>query len=373
MSLLLAQAAFREGRPLEGERICRAVLAQAPHYWHAYAVLADCLLAQGKEREADAFTADAHARNPGQPDLLVARGGVVARCGRIEEAIEFLDQAIEVRIDHSRGHEMLASLLEQRQDPSPRYEVSVITPSIGTDFLEQAIASVQKQNYPFVRHFIVADGPEGLDRIARMLPSDPRHPIHLVPLPINVGAGGFNGHRVYGAMPFLVPSRFVSFLDEDNWFADDHLETLMKAITGRGLAWAYSLRVIVSLEGEMITTDDCESLGKWPTWNNPLANLVDVNCYVLRRDVAISASPLWHRRFRDQESPDFLLCRKLLTEQHRFATNGRYTVNYRVGRSPRSVRAEFFLRGNGVMRQRYGAVYPWQIEGGILANEWWGL
>lgn len=81
MSLLRAQAACREGRPAEGERICRATLLQAPRYYPAYIVLTDCLLAQGKVRLADALTAELHTRNPGQPDCLVARGNVVARCG----------------------------------------------------------------------------------------------------------------------------------------------------------------------------------------------------------------------------------------------------------------------------------------------------
>lgn len=360
MNLSRAQEAFRDGRPFEAEQICRAILGQVPQYWPAYPVLVDCLLAQGKVSSADELTADLLPRHPRQPDLLVARGLSLSRYGRFHEAINFIDQAIDIRLDHPRGHEALATLLEMQNDPRPRYEVSVITPTIGTAFVRQAIESVQQQRYPLVRHFIVADGPESHDRIAGMLPTDPRHPIHVLPLPLNVGSGGFNGHRVYGAMPFLVPSRFVAFLDEDNWFAEDHLETLMQAITSRGLAWAYSLRTIVSLEGEVITTDDCESLGQWSTWNNPDVHLVDVNCYVVRRDLAIGCSALWHRRYPDQECPDFVLCRRLLAEQPRCTTNGRYSLKYRVGRSPMSVRAEFFLHGNREMERKYGATFPWR-------------
>ncbi len=365
MNLSRAEEAFRGGQPFEAERMCRDLLHRSPQSWAAYPLLVDCLLAQGKVSAADELTADLLSRQPNEPDLLVARGLSLSRSGRLHEAVTFIDRAIDIRLDHQRGHEALATVLEMRNDPRPRYEVSVITPTIGTAFVRQAIESVQQQRYPLVRHFIVADGPECHDRVAEMVPTDPRHPIHVLPLPLNVGGGGFCGHRVYGAMPFLVPSRFVAFLDEDNWFADDHLETLMHAITSRGLAWAYSLRTIVSLEGEVITTDDCESLGEWPTWNNPDVHLVDVNCYVVRRDLAIAMSSLWHRRFRAEEGPDFALCRRLVAEQPRCATNGRYSLQYRVGRSPMSVRAEFFLRGNREMERKYGTTFPWRAASGV--------
>lgn len=365
MILSQAQAALQQGRPFEAERICRAILVQAPRFWPAVLILTESLVAQQKSSAADALTAELLAQNPRQPDLLVARGLTLSTFGHVAKAIDLVDQAIDIRLDHPRGHEVLAMLLEKQNDPRPRYEVSVITPSIGTDFLAQAIESVQQQTYPFIRHFLVADGPECHDRVAEMVPTDPRHPIHVLPLPLNVGGGGFCGHRVYGAMPFLVPSRFVAFLDEDNWFADDHLETLMQAITSRGLAWAYSLRTIVSLEGEVITTDDCESLGEWPTWHNPNVHLVDVNCYVVRRDLAIAMSSLWHRRFRAEEGPDFALCRRLLAEHPRCMTNGRYSLQYRVGRSPMSVRAEFFRHGNREMERKYGTTFPWRAASGV--------
>lgn len=360
MTLPQAIAALRDGRPADAERICRGLLVQAPAYWAAALALTDALLAQGRLRAANRLTADLLLRNPEQPDLLAARGATLARFEALDEAISLLDRAIEIRLEHERAHEILATLLERRGDPRPRYEVSVITPSVGTAFLRQAVESVQRQTYPFVRHFVVADGPECLDRVAGTLSTERRHPIHLLPLPLNVGADGFHGHRVYAALPFLVPSRFVAFLDEDNWMADDHLETLMALVTARGLTWAHSLRGIMSPEGEAITTDDCESLGRWPTWNNPQLHHVDTNCYLLRRDVAMATATTWYRRYPRVEGPDFALCRRLLAEQPRFATTGRYTLHYRAGRSPHSVRPEFFLRGNQVTRRTYGTNLPWR-------------
>jgi glycosyltransferase involved in cell wall biosynthesis len=181
-------------------------------------------------------------------------------------------------------------------------------------------------------------------------------------LPLNVGAGGFNGHRVYGAVPFLVHSQFVAFLDEDNWFDPDHLARLMAMATREGLTWAYALRKIVDREGVFVTTDDCESLGHWPVWYNPDFRLVDANCYLLRREVAVATGPHWHRRFRDDPSPDYLLCKLLLDSKQPGACSGHYTVNYRAGMSADSVRLNFFLDGNAWTRQTYGENLPWRAK-----------
>jgi len=87
-----------------------------------------------------------------------------------------------------------------------------------------------------------------------------------------------------------------------------------------------------------------------------------VNCYLLRKDVAIATSPLWYRRYRADVSPDYALCRQLLKYFPNCDTSGRYTVNYRVGMTPQAVNAAWFLEGNTVMRQRLGDAMPWRAR-----------
>lgn len=364
----LSQAlrALQEGRFDDAENLCRTILGGFPQHWATYLVLTETLLRRGNVAAADSLTLNSLAHYPGQPDLLVARAATLARLGRRPEALDLLDQALDLRLNNPTAHQLLAAMLAEQNDPSARYRVTVITPSVGSDYLRQAIDSVQSQTYPLVEHVIAADGPKHHQRVAGLLPADPRHPIHLLPLPFNVGGGGFNGHRVYASVPYLVHSRFVAFLDEDNWFDADHLASIMAPITAQGLSWAYALRKIVDIEGRFLANDDCESLGQWPAWNHPRLHVVDTNCYVLRRDLAMATSPLWYRRYRDEESPDISLCQKLLKDHPRCATNGRYTVNYRVGRSAGSVQADFFLVGNRVMQQRCANQFPWRgrVSGG---------
>jgi hypothetical protein len=178
-------------------------------------------------------------------------------------------------------------------------------------------------------------------------------------LPFNTGGGGYNGHRIYAAMPYLVDADFVAFLDEDNAFCQNHIESLMDRVERCGLMWAHSLRQVVDIDGKHILNDDCESLGRWTPWNNDCANLVDLNCYLLRRDIALSMAPILHRRYPDEDPPDYELCRQLLRHAPRFQCTGLYSVLYTVGRSRWSVSRSFFEKGNAIMKKRYPNGFPW--------------
>jgi hypothetical protein len=350
---------FNAGHFKEAETIARQELEAKPGQFHASLILGKILLRRGAFAEAEDVLGIALAKIPRQADLLNLHGVALLKLNREAEALDDFDRAIDIRLNHHAAHENLCALLAKRHDPTPRYSVAVITPSIGSPHLRRAIASVQAQTYPYLEHLVVADGPECHEQVQACLPADPRHLLHFLALPYNVGGDGFLGHRVYGAAPFLASSRYVAFLDEDNWFESDHVASLMAKITAEGLAWAYALRKIVDADGRYICNDDCESLGQWPTWNNT-GHLVDTNCYMLRRDVALFANSVWYRRFRDEENPDFALCRKLLKDYPNCGTNGRYTVNYRAGISQNSVQAAFFIQGNAVTRQQYGEHLPWR-------------
>ena len=88
--------------------------------------------------------------------------------------------------------------------------IQVITPTIGTKYLQQAIDSVYNQTIP-VEHLIVADG--GFEAELKLYNN-----CNMVFLPENTGRNGWNGHRVYATMPLLSNADYILFLDEDNWF-----------------------------------------------------------------------------------------------------------------------------------------------------------
>ena len=238
-------------------------------------------------------------------------------------------------------------------------KVAVITPTVGTKHLDKNLLSVSQQTYDKVKHYVVIDGPNYKHQATSIL--DYYYDKCVLQLPENTGADNYNGHRIYGAVPFLVDADYVIFLDEDNWIEPNHIETLVEK--AKHYDWVFSLRKIVNQDGEYVCNDDCESLGHWPTVLHEREYFVDVGCYFLPVRMAIQTSSIWYRRARHpQEQPevDRLLMQVLLQNKTAYMSTGEYTLNYRVGNRPDSVKAEFFLQGNKIMEQRYPEGFPWR-------------
>jgi hypothetical protein len=245
--------------------------------------------------------------------------------------------------------------------------VCVITAATGHRHLSRCIQSVQTQAHPGVSHAIVIDGAEHEQRVREAISSvpDPHLPIHVFVLPEATGKNDWLCHRIYGAMPFLVNSSWVSFLDEDNWFDSDHLSSLMAAVNSQKSLWGFALRKLVDSEGNYLDLDLCESLGSLhPIFRTPQVRLVDTNCYLLQRDLAVVFGPIWNRP-RESDNripPDFQLCSTLIARQIMPACNMRHTVNYTLGSGPKSVKIDYFRHGNALMRKWYPKGLPWETK-----------
>lgn len=348
-----------QGRLEECERVCHELLRQSDDP-QILLLLGDLCRGAGRPEEAADWYKKAAIRLPRCAEPLYGLALLHLSGPHIDvaAALDAVDSVIEMRPNHGNAHAILSRLLKMRGQATGRYPVSVVTPTVGTDFVARAIASVQAQTYGKVEHLIFVDGPTGLDKVSALVPSAPRHPIHVFPLPYNTGKGGFNGHLIYAASAFLARGRYISFLDEDNWFLENHLKSLMDLIESRGLDWAYSLRNIHETDGSFVCRDDCESLGQWDAWEG--GRVIDQNCYCLRRDIAVQLSWIYNRRYLDSESPDILLCKELLSRFPNFETTSGYTSNYTVSRSPHSLNADYFKIGNAKQLALHPDGLPWR-------------
>ena len=238
--------------------------------------------------------------------------------------------------------------------------VTVITPTTGVSYLKQAIESVAKQTYANIQHLIVFDGiPDNIHYWDLLLTKYPK--CDIIKLPYATGTDRFNGHRIYGASIYLCKGEYVCFLDEDNWFDPNHIESLMNVINDNN-TWAFSLRKIVDTNGTYVCNDDCESLGKWPSILHEDDYFVDVGCYFLPKHIALQTSPIWYRKAREPGVPevDRMLTHVLRENKITYNTNGGYTLNYRTGNTVRSVQKDFFVSGNEKMLEKYNGELPWQ-------------
>jgi len=231
---------------------------------------------------------------------------------------------------------------------------TVIIATTGVPELKSAIKSVLEQTYP-TKCYVVSDGIQNHSR-TRIIANDfsDRKNIETCYLPLNVGADGFYGHRVYAAFTHLIDTEYVLYLDHDNMLDKDHVQTCIDLIEKDKLDWCYSLRKIIDKEGNYLCNDDCESLGKWPTYHG--VHLTDTNTFCIKTEVAIKLCQVWHMKWgADRVFPSAM-------SQHfpNFDCTGKYTSSYRVDGNPGSVNKEFFENGNKIMTERYNGVFPWR-------------
>ena len=244
-----AVEAHRAGRPREAETVLRGILARDANYASALHLMGELCHGEGRIDEAVEFLEAAVRNEVKRPHAYNTLGVIYRDRGEWDKAIDCFDASIEFQLLFAPAHANLDAALAARGRPDDRFLVSVITPSLGNDCLRQALESIQNQTYANIEHLVVADGPEAETAVRKKIPpANSRHPVHVLSLPYNTGARGFNGHRIYGAALFLINGRYVCFLDEDNWLDADHIATLMARITTGGLQWAYALRKIVDAE-----------------------------------------------------------------------------------------------------------------------------
>ena len=243
--------------------------------------------------------------------------------------------------------------------------VTVITPTIGSPKLKDAIESVAAQTYGNVRHLVIIDGPE----YKEVLHKNVQYPetvmfnkLDMVTLPYNTGKVGeqsFYGHRIYATYPHLINSDYILFLDEDNWYQPDHVASLVETIETQNLDFAYSLRQIYNTNKEYLCDDNCESLGKWEIYmsrNSPHGKhyLIDTSSFCFKREFIKKTCHYWHWGWGGDRH--FFYSVKDTAKYH---TNGKHTLCYRLDGNPNSVNDQFFKTGNAIQEQYYGGKYPW--------------
>jgi glycosyltransferase involved in cell wall biosynthesis len=217
--------------------------------------------------------------------------------------------------------------------------VAVVTSTQGRSTITKAIQSVKDQTRK-ATHYVFIHGAQYSDKTIPHLADD----TVAVHLPRANGGGGYGMAPVFALAPFAITEDVICYLDDDNWYEPDHIESVVEMIEKHDIGWAYSLRKIVDNEGEFICEDNCESLGCIPNSDNQY--LVDNSCYAVRTDVARRHSHAWYVPIISDRSFQLELMRAKL----KAGTTGKHSVNYRLSADGTGgMTAEKFLNNNGWM------------------------
>lgn len=242
--------------------------------------------------------------------------------------------------------------------------VVVITPTIGSKKLVDAVDSVANQTYKNLTHLLVLDGAkEYLQSFNENLVHRDKDDWNLqfMFLPWNTGkaGGNFYGHRIYAGVPHLINADYIFFLDEDNWYEQDHVESLVKVLN-EGNDFAISLRKIYQPDKTYVCDDNCEALGKWPiyfTHNDP-QYLADTSSFAFRTGFLQQTCHLWHHGWGGDRRYFYTV----MQQPHvKWDTNYKHTLCYRLDGNPGSVNAEFFIKGNIEQMKIYKDQLPWKL------------
>ena len=231
-------------------------------------------------------------------------------------------------------------------------KVAVVTPTIASEHLAQCIDSVDKQTYKDLTHYIFIDGCQYEPKAREILVGSSK--TRMIELEENVGKGWY-GHRAYAACSFLVNADVICYLDEDNFFEPNHIETVVKKLQ-EGNDWVYSLRNIHDKEGKFLCEDNCESLGKWPVYFNPEVHHIDTSCFAIRRDIAVHIGHSWYGQW-GADRQFFGALKKYFTK---YDCTNQYTTNYRLDGNENSVNEKFFTEGNKINTEKYQGNFPWK-------------
>lgn len=186
------------------------------------------------------------------------------------------------------------SILANYHDPGMSlqepFDVAVVMTTLLRPTLKDALLSVFRQNFPGrVQTVLGVDvakgGRAGLDEALAHRP--PNHAVTFMDLGYSTSTrhGGLHLDDCGGALrtmlSYMANSRYLAYLDDDNWMHERHLSSL-RAVVG-GHHWAFSLRWYVDeATRRPLCIDQWESIGPGRgVQAEPFGGWVDPNCMMI--------------------------------------------------------------------------------------------
>ena len=220
----------------------------------------------------------------------------------------------------------------------PPFDAGVVMVTVVRETFAQALRSVFGQAFAGrIQVLVGVDRWQGdrsvVEDLARQSPS------HIAVTMLDLGYstsqrnGGLYPSHYGGALKTILSyaanSRHVTYLDDDNWYARDHVATMLAAVSGK--AWAFSLRHFVDgKSGTPLCPDTWESLGPdRGVYARAQGGFVDTNCYFIDTLACADVFPEWAMtRFAGGTGGDRQVLARLRNRP--WGTNGAHTLFYRA-------------------------------------------
>ena len=187
-------------------------------------------------------------------------------------------------------------------DSQQPFDVAAIVPTMLRPSLDVAVRSIFAQDLDGrVQIMIGIDKETGSRELLDALIADCPDNMHITVLDPGYSTSARNG-GLYNVLAggslrttlgYLANSRHIAFLDDDNWWAPNHLSSLLAAI--QGFDWAYSLRWYVDPEThEPLCIDEWESVGPGKgIYAQTFGGFVDTNTLMIDKTACHWALPAW--------------------------------------------------------------------------------
>jgi hypothetical protein len=184
----------------------------------------------------------------------------------------------------------------------PPFDAAVVIPTTCRPSLVQAVTSIFRQVgvkriQVLIGIDVVRGDPAVIEEVQAARP--PAHAVTVLNLGYSTSArhGGMHvagdGGSLRTILTYAANSRFVAYLDDDNWFHETHIARLLAAIEGKD--WAYTLRWFVDPETlQPLAVDRWESVGPGKGVFAPqFGGFVDPNCLMLDKLKCDAAIHCW--------------------------------------------------------------------------------
>jgi hypothetical protein len=220
---------------------------------------------------------------------------------------------------------------------TPQFDVAVAIPTTLRPSLERAVRSVFGQDFKGRIQVLIGIDTRlhdngCLDRLRAECPS------HVMLTVIDLGYstsarhGGTYANIFGGAMrtimSYAAHSKYIAYLDDDDWWAPHHLSSLFAAIAGK--VWAFSYRWMVDNDtGWPICRDEWDSVGPGRGINNErYGGFVSPSNLLIDKYPCHFLLPLWSMAIYQNGVGDDRLVFEALMKHHPWAATGKYTCYY---------------------------------------------